>query len=35
MSAALIRHCNKCKHPFIKEQGCNKMTCTHCRNLQW
>ncbi|EMD61715.1 hypothetical protein COCSADRAFT_39416 [Bipolaris sorokiniana ND90Pr] len=34
MSAALIRHCNKCKHPFIKEQGCNKMTCTHCRNLQ-
>ncbi|KAL6155735.1 hypothetical protein ACJQWK_05555 [Exserohilum turcicum] len=34
MSAALIRHCNKCKHPFIKEFGCNKMTCTHCRNLQ-
>ena len=35
MSAALIRHCNKCKHPFIKELGCNKMTCTHCRNVQW
>ncbi|CAN9157721.1 unnamed protein product [Alternaria sp. RS040] len=34
MSAALIRHCNKCKHPFIKELGCNKMTCTHCRNVQ-
>ncbi|KNG51460.1 ring finger domain-containing protein [Stemphylium lycopersici] len=34
MSEALIRHCNKCKHPFIKELGCNKMTCTHCRNAQ-
>ncbi|KAF1835479.1 hypothetical protein BDW02DRAFT_495738 [Decorospora gaudefroyi] len=34
MSAALIRHCNRCKHPFIKELGCNKMTCTHCRNIQ-
>ncbi|CAE7011220.1 hypothetical protein PTNB73_00642 [Pyrenophora teres f. teres] len=34
MSAALIRHCNKCKHPFIKEHGCNKMACTHCRNMQ-
>ncbi|USP74472.1 E3 ubiquitin-protein ligase RNF216 [Curvularia clavata] len=34
MSAALIRHCNRCKHPFIKEFGCNKMTCTHCRNMQ-
>ncbi|KAG9186473.1 E3 ubiquitin-protein ligase RNF216 [Alternaria panax] len=34
MSAALIRRCNKCKHPFIKELGCNKMTCTHCRNVQ-
>lgn len=35
MSAALIRQCNKCKHPFIKEHGCNKMSCSHCRNLQW
>ncbi len=35
MSAALIRHCNRCKHAFVKELGCNKMTCTHCRNLQW
>ncbi|KAL1791976.1 hypothetical protein ACET3X_009727 [Alternaria dauci] len=34
MSAALIRHCNRCKHPFIKDLGCNKMTCTHCRNVQ-
>jgi TRIAD3 protein (E3 ubiquitin-protein ligase RNF216) len=35
MSAALIRHCNKCKHPFVKDHGCNKMTCSHCRNVQW
>ncbi|KAF1840803.1 uncharacterized protein K460DRAFT_294389 [Cucurbitaria berberidis CBS 394.84] len=34
MSAALIRQCNNCKHPFIKDFGCNKMTCTHCKNLQ-
>lgn len=35
MSAALIRQCNRCKHPFVKELGCNKMTCTHCGNVQW
>ncbi|KAF3767645.1 hypothetical protein M406DRAFT_253386 [Cryphonectria parasitica EP155] len=34
MSAALIRTCNKCATPFIKENGCNKMTCTKCRNIQ-
>jgi hypothetical protein len=36
MSRALIRNCNKCKTPFIKEEGCNKMTCTQggCRNVQ-
>ncbi|GKT45375.1 E3 ubiquitin-protein ligase RNF216 [Colletotrichum spaethianum] len=36
MSAALIRKCNKCNTPFIKEMGCNKMTCTaaNCRNIQ-
>jgi len=36
MSAALIRRCNKCSTPFIKESGCNKMTCTksYCRNMQ-
>lgn len=35
MSAALIRQCNRCKHPFVKEYGCNKMTCSHCTNVQW
>ncbi|KAK1834246.1 hypothetical protein QBC39DRAFT_431678 [Podospora conica] len=27
MSDALIRRCNKCKTPFVKEVGCNKMKC--------
>ena len=27
MSEALIRHCWKCHKPFLKTDGCNKMTC--------
>ncbi|KAJ4361630.1 hypothetical protein N0V95_001707 [Ascochyta clinopodiicola] len=34
MSAALIRKCNQCNHPFVKDHGCNKMSCTHCGNKQ-
>ncbi|GKU03994.1 unnamed protein product [Fusarium langsethiae] len=36
MSKALIRNCNKCNTPFVKESGCNKMTCSKpgCRNVQ-
>ncbi|KAF2018741.1 hypothetical protein BU24DRAFT_104098 [Aaosphaeria arxii CBS 175.79] len=33
-SQALIRKCNKCSNPFIKEYGCNKMTCGKCGNMQ-
>nr|POE72314.1 e3 ubiquitin-protein ligase [Quercus suber] len=34
MTEALMRSCNKCKTRFIKEHGCNKMTCPTCSNLQ-
>ncbi|KAL1303752.1 hypothetical protein AAFC00_007094 [Neodothiora populina] len=34
MTLALVRKCNNCKKPFIKELGCNKMTCTSCGNKQ-
>ncbi|KAK7429872.1 hypothetical protein QQZ08_003491 [Neonectria magnoliae] len=36
MTAAMIRKCNKCNTPFIKESGCNKMRCTRrgCGNTQ-
>ncbi|CAK7222439.1 hypothetical protein SBRCBS47491_004864 [Sporothrix bragantina] len=36
MSAAMIRNCNKCGTPFIKDHGCNKMTCSRagCGNVQ-
>jgi E3 ubiquitin-protein ligase RNF216 len=33
MSAAFIQKCNKCFKPFVKADGCNKMTCS-CGNLQ-
>ncbi|KXT03202.1 hypothetical protein AC578_4746 [Pseudocercospora eumusae] len=34
MTAAMLRSCNKCKKQFIKDYGCNKMSCPSCGNLQ-
>ncbi|KAL8290442.1 hypothetical protein RQP46_002700 [Phenoliferia psychrophenolica] len=33
MSQALIRKCPKCSEPYIKEDGCNKITCPSCRTV--
>lgn len=33
MTAALMRNCPKCNKAFIKEMGCNKMTCPDCRTI--
>ena len=34
MTEALVRKCNKCGKPFVKEGGCNRMKCPHCGNIQ-
>ncbi|KAF9468244.1 hypothetical protein BDZ94DRAFT_1154032 [Collybia nuda] len=33
MTRALMRNCPKCQKPFVKEHGCNKMTCPNCHTL--
>ncbi|EGO04090.1 hypothetical protein SERLA73DRAFT_175842 [Serpula lacrymans var. lacrymans S7.3] len=33
MTRALMRNCPKCQKGFIKENGCNKMTCPNCRTV--
>ncbi|KAK7020526.1 hypothetical protein R3P38DRAFT_2970000 [Favolaschia claudopus] len=33
MTRALMRNCPKCQKAFIKEMGCNKMTCPNCNSL--
>jgi len=33
MSEAVIRKCPKCSMAFVKQDGCNKMTC-RCRTTQ-
>ncbi|KAJ3937045.1 MAG: hypothetical protein NXY57DRAFT_982937 [Lentinula lateritia] len=33
MTRALMRNCPHCDKSFVKEDGCNKMTCPHCHTL--
>ncbi|KAF8575225.1 hypothetical protein K439DRAFT_1370428 [Ramaria rubella] len=33
MTKALMRNCPKCAKGFVKEHGCNKMTCPNCGTL--
>ncbi|KIK93205.1 hypothetical protein PAXRUDRAFT_829200 [Paxillus rubicundulus Ve08.2h10] len=33
MTRALMRNCPKCQKSFIKEMGCNKMTCPNCHTM--
>jgi TRIAD3 protein (E3 ubiquitin-protein ligase RNF216) len=33
MTHALMRNCPNCQKAFIKEYGCNKMTCPNCQTM--
>ncbi|KAI9221219.1 hypothetical protein BC828DRAFT_347425, partial [Blastocladiella britannica] len=33
MTAALLRQCPECKAKFVKDTGCNRMTCPGCKKL--
>ncbi|KDR78857.1 hypothetical protein GALMADRAFT_224109 [Galerina marginata CBS 339.88] len=33
MTRALMRNCPKCQKAFVKDAGCNKMTCPNCHTL--
>ncbi|KZW03026.1 hypothetical protein EXIGLDRAFT_636660 [Exidia glandulosa HHB12029] len=33
MTKALMRNCPKCSKAFVKETGCNKMSCPYCHTL--
>jgi len=33
MTRALMRNCPKCQKAFVKEHGCNKMSCPDCHTL--
>ncbi|KAF2761807.1 hypothetical protein EJ05DRAFT_472766 [Pseudovirgaria hyperparasitica] len=34
LTNALTRKCNKCKKTFLKDSGCNKISCPTCHNKQ-
>ncbi|KIJ28579.1 hypothetical protein M422DRAFT_105303, partial [Sphaerobolus stellatus SS14] len=33
MTQGMVRNCPQCEKPFIKENGCNKMTCPNCHTF--
>ncbi|KAJ3451239.1 e3 ubiquitin-protein ligase [Anaeramoeba flamelloides] len=33
MTKALLRRCNKCGQQYYKTEGCNKIVCSHCKEI--